>query len=50
MSALQTLRQILSMRGDNPPFVFISIEIVRPGFGFFNLTAKAGKEITFRLS
>ena len=50
MSALQTLREILSLSGDNPPFVFTSIEMVRPGFGFSNPTAKAQEEITFRLS
>lgn len=49
MSALQTLREILSMRGDNPPFVFTSIELVRPGFGFSDTSAKAGEQLTFRL-
>ena len=49
MSALQTLREILSMPGDNPAFVFTSIELVRPGFGFSNMSAKAGEELTFRL-
>ena len=50
MSALQTLREILSMRGDNPPFVFTSIELVRPSFGFSDTSAKAGEALTFRLS
>ena len=50
MSALQTLREILSMSGDNPPFVFTSIELVRPGFGFSNTMAKAREELAFRLS
>ena len=38
------------MRGENPPFVFTSIELVRPGFGFSDTSAKAGEELTFRLS
>ena len=49
MSALQTLREMLSMRGDNPPFVFTSIELVRPGFDFTDTSAKAGEQLNFRL-
>ena len=50
MSPLHTLREILSMRGDNPLFVFTSIELVRPGFGFSEPSARPGEELVFRLT
>lgn len=49
MSALQILRDILSMRGANPPFVFTSIKLVRSCFSSLDGSARPGEELTFRL-
>lgn len=49
MSALQILRDILSMRGGNPPFIFTSIKLVRPGFSSLDGSVRPGEELTFRL-
>ncbi len=49
MSALETLRQILSPETADPSLRFTSVDLVRPGFGLGVPIVKAGEEVLFKL-
>ena len=49
MSALETLRQILSPEMADPSLRFTSVELVRPGFGLGVPVVKAGEKVLFKI-
>ena len=49
MSALQTLREILTPLSPEGSPKFSFIELVRPGFGFSEPRVRAGEYLTFRI-
>lgn len=49
MSALQTLRELLSLQREDADLKFLSIELVRPGFTFSRAKVKAADDLTLMI-